>query len=690
MSAPAAALPRTGIGRFSDIFLAAAVLFVVAMMIIPLPQSLLDLLLAMNLGLAITVLLISMYTREPLQFSSFPSLLLLLTLYRLGLNVSATRLILLQGHAGKVIEAFGNFVMGGNYVVGIVVFLILMIIQFIVITNGAGRVAEVAARFTLDAMPGKQMSIDADLNAGLLNEDQARKRRQAIEQEADFYGAMDGASKFVKGDAIASIAIVLVNILGGFAIGVIQLNMPLAQALQTYTLLTVGEGLVAQIPALLISTASGIIVTRVGSESHLGADVGKQLSSNPRVLGMVSALLCAFSLVPGLPMLPFLSIGGLVGVLAFVVRRSQAAQALADSQPETARPADAAQADDMQSLLQVDPLEVEIGFGLVPLANPGAESSLLNRVSAIRRQTAIDLGIILPKIRVRDNLRLEAQQYVFKLRGEEIARGELMTNYFLAIASTGSSERLEGIDTTEPAFGLPAKWISAGQKAAAELGGYTVVDPLSVLTTHLSEVIKRHAADILGRQDVQTLLDNLKTKYPSILDHLVPEPISLSDMHKVLRNLLRERVSVRDLVTVLETLAAHAPESKDTDYLTERVRQGLARSLSNQYRDSDGMVHALTLNPNVENLLAASMSTDPQAKRVRMEPSVAQSLIERTGQAMERLAAQGRQPLVLCSAAVRLPFRRLTERSLPNLAVLSYSEIVPQVEVFAEGMIEAA
>ncbi len=683
--------PLNRLLRQRDIVLPVAVVAVVAMMIVPLPATLVDLLLTVNLSIALIILLVSMYTSEPLAFSVFPSLLLITTLFRLALNISVSRLVLLQAYAGRVVEAFGNFVVGGSYVVGIVVFLILVVIQFVVITNGAGRVAEVAARFTLDAMPGKQMSIDADLNAGIITEAEARRRRREIEQEADFYGAMDGASKFVKGDAIAGIVIMLVNIVGGFVIGVWQHGMSLMQALQTYTLLTVGDGLVSQIPALMISTATGIIVTRAASEADLGADTIRQITANPRAMGIVAALLLGFALVPGLPKLPFLLIGSIAGAAAYGVtrasRRTAAALATTAAAEGAAKPAAPTGPEAVMPLLQVDPMELEIGYGLIPLVDPQEAGNLLDRITRIRRQMALDLGIILPTVRVRDNLQLAPNQYVVKLRGVEVARGELMINQYLAMNPGLAEEAIEGTPTREPAFGLPALWISAGQKERAELLGYTVVDPPSVLTTHLTEVIKAHAAEILSRQDVQTLINNLKNEYPAVVEELIPNVLTLGEVQKVLQNLLRERITIRDLVTILETLADHARQTRDPDALTEYVRQRLARAISAQYRAADGAIHVITLSPRVEQQLTEALKQTDQGTMIAMEPSRAQQLLERLAAEMEKVAAMGYPPVLLCSARLRLAVRRLTERVLSSLVVLSFNEIAPNVEVKAEGMV---
>nr|MBO2478378.1 flagellar biosynthesis protein FlhA [Bacillota bacterium] len=535
--------------RHGDITIVLAVVLIVVMMVVPLPTGLIDLLLAVNISLALLVLMLTMNVRHPLEFSVFPTLLLVLTLFRLALNVSTTRLILLQAHAGSIIQAFGNFVVGGNYVVGFVVFLILVVIQFIVITRGAERVAEVAARFTLDAMPGKQMSIDADLNAGLITEEQARQRRLDIQREADFYGAMDGASKFVKGDAIAGLIITAVNILGGFAVGVGQRGMDISEALQRYTLLTVGDGLVTQIPALLIATATGIIITRAASEASLGRDVTGQLAAEPRVLMVAAGTLVAFALIPGLPFVPFMALAVLMGGLGMVARREQERSKAPPPKPQP-EPAADRRPESVLGLLHVDPMEIEIGYGLIPLVDVEQGGDVLERISMIRRQMALELGIVVPSIRIRDNMELNANAYVVRIKGVEVGRGELMPTHYLAMDS-GATAKIPGIETREPAFGLPALWISPSDRAAAEQAGYTVVDASAVLATHLTEIIRRHAADLLGRQETKALLDKVKEEFPAVVEELVPELLSIGEVQRVLQGLLREGVPIRNLVVIL-------------------------------------------------------------------------------------------------------------------------------------------
>ena len=675
--------------RYSDIALAAGVMTIIGMMVIPLPPVLIDLLVATNIAVAITILLTAMYTKDVLAFNVFPSLLLLVTLFRLAINVSSTRMILLQADAGRIIESFGLFVVGGSVVVGIVIFLVLLVIQFVVITNGAGRVAEVAARFTLDAMPGKQMSIDADLNAGILTEQEARTARRLITQEADFYGSMDGASKFVRGDAIAALIIVAINLIGGIAIGVLQRGLSAGEAASTYALLTVGDGLVSQIPALLVSTATGLIVTRAASDGHLGIEIGRQLLSNPRALFIVAAVLAAFGLVPGLPSFPFLAIAATMGGIGYVVRAQRQAE-----EEEVAEAAEVEQeersqsVDSVMSILQLDPLEIEVGYGLIPLVDEEHGGGLLNRITIIRRQLAMDLGIVVPMIRIRDNLQLSGNTYVVKLRGIEIGRGELMVNQYLAMNPGLASEEIEGIETTEPAFGLPARWVSAAEKPRAELLGYTVVDPASVLTTHLRELIERHAPELLSRQDTQHLLNNLKEEYPTVVEELVPGVLTVGEVQGVLQLLLAEGVTVRDLVTICETLADRGKQTKEPELLADAVRVALARQITMQNRSEGGALHAITLHPRLEQTLAAALQTTEMGTALVVEPALLQRLLAAVASEMERAAVSGKHPVFLTSARIRRPLRKLLERSLPTLPVLAFAEVVGSVEVEAVGMVE--
>jgi len=676
-------VPLRRLFTYSDVIVSGAAILIVLMMIVPMPTVLLDALLALNISIAITVLLVTMYTQEALQFSVFPSLLLVLTLFRLALNISATRAILLNGYAGHVIDAFGNFVIGGNYAVGFVVFLILVIIQFVVITNGAGRVAEVAARFTLDAMPGKQMSIDSDLNAGLITEQEARERRQKVAREADFYGAMDGASKFVRGDAIAAIVILLVNVIGGFIVGMAQQGLGILEALQRYTLLTVGEGLVAQIPALLISTATGIIVTRAAASSALGQDTVSQLLAQPRVLNIVAGALVVLGLLPGLPKIPFFLLAAGAFTMASLLHQNLRVQEVAQERQHVAqRPP-----ENVNELLAVDRMGLEIGYALIPLVDTQQNGDLLERITLMRRQIALDVGIVVPPIRIRDNMQLPPNTYSIKLKGVEIARGEVLPRSYLAMNPGNVRETIEGIPTKEPAFGLSALWIDENGRRRAEAAGYTVVDATSVIITHLQEVIKAHAAEILTRQDVQSLVETLRPTQSAVVDELIPNLLSLGEVQKVLGNLLRERVPIRDLGTILEALADGARVTKDVDQLTELARRALARMLCQRYRSPDGNIYVTTLDPNVEQTLLEALQPTEQGTFVAIEPSLAQRILDRLKEQVERMVTVGYTPIVLCSPKVRAWFRKLTERAFPNLIVLSYSEIVAGVDVEAVGTV---
>ncbi len=674
--------------RSKDIALAIGLVIIVALMIIPLPAAAVDVLVAANLALSIGVILLTMYISQPMEFSVFPTFLLLVTLLRLGINISASRLILLEASAGKVIETFGTLIVGGNYVVGIVIFLMLMIIQFVVINSGAGRVAEVSARFTLDAMPGKQLSIDADLNAGLIDETDARTRRRAIETEADFYGAMDGASKFVRGDSIAAIIIMLVNIIGGFVIGMLQHNMDVMQALQTYSLLTVGAGLAVQIPALLVSTAAGLIVTRSTSDKSLGTDLFGQLS-NFNALAVGAGIIGIMVFVPGLPKLPFIMVSAGLGTAAYFVQRVKAkesnaiestADAAVSDEPETP--------EDMLNMVVIDPMELEIGYNLIPLIDNDASDNLLKRITGIRRQIMAELGLILPVVRIRDNLRLQPTQYRIKIRGQEVAKGELMLDHQLAIPGSEADENMKGIKTTEPAFGLPALWISDAEQGRAELMGYTVVNSLSVLSTHLTELVRGYAPDLLNRQMVQEMLNQLKSRSPASVEGVIPELIALSEFQSILRNLLRERVPIRDLSGILEVVANNASITRDPNILAEAVRQTMAHTLSSMYRDDISTLHVFTLAPQLESALRSSLGATDTGVGFQVDASLAQAVLNRTGEQMEVMAHQGFMPLLLCPRELRLAFRRLVEQTLPNLIVLAYSEVSSGTKVKAHGMVE--
>ena len=677
-------------GKYGDLLAPAAIIMMVVMMVVPLPPVLLDLLLAFNLTLALVVLLVTMFTTEPLQFSIFPSLLLVTTLFRLALNVSSTRLILLRGYAGQIIRQFGQFVVGGNAVVGFIVFLILVIIQFVVITRGAERVAEVAARFTLDAMPGKQMAIDADLNAGLISEEGARQRRRDIEREADFYGSMDGASKFVKGDAIAGLIITIINLFGGVVTGMLQRGMDLGEASQTYSLLTVGDGLVSQIPALLISTATGIVVTRAASEASLGRDLVGQLFAQPQVLRIAAVMLIGFGLVPGLPRLPFFVLGALAFALGLSTQRAM--QQADESEAERQRQEeleDFRKPESALSLLHVDLLEIELGYALVPLADPGG-GDLPERVSVIRRQLASEMGMIVPPIRIVDNVQLRPNSYVVRLRGIEVAQGELLMDRFLSMNPGLENQTFDGIPTREPAFGLPALWIADDVKEQAEMAGFTVVDPPSVLATHLTEVIRRHAHELLGRQETQALLDAFRERSPVVVEELVPGLMTLGEVQKVMQNLLRENVSVRDLGTILETLADLAKSTKDVDVLTEQVRAAMGRQISRAAADESRTVRVITLDQTVEESIMAAIQRSEGGTSLALESGLARKILASLAAETQKLSERGYQPVILCSPLVRLYFKRLTERVARKLVVLSYNELDPDLEVEALGMVSVA
>ncbi|MCC6346330.1 MAG: flagellar biosynthesis protein FlhA [Nitrospirales bacterium] len=672
--------------RRSDLLLAMGIVVILIFMIIPLPPLLLDLSLSFSITLSIVVLLVSSYIRRPLDFSVFPSVLLVATLMRLSLNIASTRLILMYGDqgteaAGKVIKSFGEFVLGGNFVIGFVIFIILVIINFTVITKGSGRIAEVAARFTLDAMPGKQMSIDADLNAGLIDEGEARRRRLDISREADFYGSMDGASKFVRGDAIAGIIIMVINIIGGFLIGVLQKGMPLGEAAKTYTILTVGDGLVTQIPALIVSTAAGLIVTRAASEANLGAEMTKQLLMNPKALGTASGVLTFFGIIPGLPHLPFLTLALATGAGAYFLGRSLRAEEETPAAEEEVK-----SPESLESLLPIDPLSLEIGYGLIPLVEEGG--SLLTRIKSIRKQMATEMGFIVPPVHIKDNLALKPMGYSFLIKGVEVASADVIFNKYLAIAPGAEREKIEGIPAKDPAFGLPAVWIDERDMERAQLAGYTVVDVPSVITTHLTEIIKNHAHELLGKQDAQKLLDNVSKTHPKVVEDLIPGVMSLGVVQKVLQNLLRERVSIRDIQTVLETLSDYGTVAKDAELLTEYVRQALARSITKQLQNADGSISVILLDPRVERSIVESVQTAPQGSYLSLDPVMIEKITESIRKSYEAGVVKGFQPVLLCSTAVRRFVRKLAERVSGGIMVVSHGEIVPNTKVYSIGSVK--
>ncbi len=675
----------------ANLYLAAGVVSILLVMILPLPALLLDILLSASITFSLIILLTSLYIKTPLEFSTFPSLLLMTTLFRLSLNIASTRLILLHGNegtaaAGHVIKSFGQVVIGGNYFVGFIIFIILVIINFIVITKGSGRIAEVAARFTLDAMPGKQMSIDADLNAGLIDEKEARRRRASIAREADFYGAMDGASKFVRGEAIAGLLIMLMNIVGGFIVGVLQFRMPFLSAAQTFTILTIGDGLVSQIPALMISTAAGIIVSRAASEQNMGIELEKQFRLQPQAILLSSGILFFLGLIPGLPHIPFIGLSLVVGLLGYSVfkeqRRMEREQAK-EAQQIVPSPSP----EQVESFLSLDRLELEVGYGLIPIVDEEQNGDLLERIRSIRRQFATELGMVVPPLRVRDNLQLKPGEYRVLIKGNEVARGEMMPGYVMALSPGEVKRTLDGISTKEPVFGLPAIWIPEKRKEEAQFAGYTVVDISTIITTHLSEILRSHADELLGRQDVQKLLDRLAQQHPKAVEELTPQLLSLGTVQKVLQNLLKERVSIRDFLTIVETLADYGLHTKDPEVLTEYVRQKLARSIVKQYETPEGVLPLITLDQHTEDMLRDRIQKGEYGTNLCLEPSLSQKMVVNIHQVIERIAHKNYQPVILCSPALRRHLKRLLDRILPQVAVLSHSELPPQAKIQSLGTV---
>ena len=676
--------------KHSDLAAAVAVVTVVLMLIVPLPSFLVDLMVSANLAGALAILIGTMYVPRALDMAAFPSLLLLTTLFRLAINISVTRLILLHGNAGGVVHSFGKFVVGGNLVVGLVVFMILVIIQFVVITNGAGRVAEVAARFTLDAMPGKQMAIDADLNAGLITEELAKERRKDVSREADFYGAMDGASKFVKGDAVAGLVIVAINLLAGMAIGVVQQHMSFGNAISHFSILTVGDGLAAQLPALLISTATGILVTRSASDGNLGRDISNQLVSQPRAPMMAGGLIVAMGLVPGLPKLPFFIVGGVVFLIGRQLKGNAAEEALrkkAEAVLETNQAALPAPGDAAVGALAVDPLELAIGFGLVPLVDQQAGGALLARVGVVRRQLAGDLGIVIQPVRIHDDAMLQSHEYSIRVRGSEVARGRIIPGHRLAINPGGAVMEIAGIPTTEPAFGLPAVWIEEGARAEAEALGYTVVDSESVIVTHLTETIRRHVDELLTRQETKKLVDTLKDLNAAVVEEVIPDRLGLGEVQRVLQQLLREGVPIRDLGTILETIGDRASVTRDPMLLAEYARQALGRTITSGFLDDMATLRAITLDPALEQEVVESLSLTTEGEFLAMDPNRAQALVQGLSGHVDRATASGLRPVLICSSRVRRHLRRLLENAFPQLPVITYNEIVSGVRVETTGMV---
>jgi len=685
--------------RYGDLWLVAALFGTILLLILPIAPVLLDLLLSLSIGLSLLTLLVILYLRKPAEFTGFPTLLLFITLFRLALNVASTRLILLDGYAGHIIEAFGNFVVRGNYVVGMVVFLILVLINFIVITKGAGRIAEVAARFTLDALPGKQMAIDAELNAGLINESEARTRRRTVEEEADFYGAMDGASKFVRGDAIAAILITLINIIGGFAIGIMQKGMTMGESLQRFTLLSIGDGLVSQIPALITSIAAGILITRATAKNDLGRELGRQLLFYPRALTMLSAMLGVLALIPGLPTLPFLTLAVITGFLSYSIHKHGLPEMASATTPATAAgmngktgeakatgagaatAAEAKATDKLENLLTLDTLQIELGYGLVAMADTRKGGDLLERVTGVRRTFAQDMGVLIPPIRLRDNLQLGTNEYRFLLKGNPIAQGQLMPNNWLAMNATNSKTTLKGVPTVEPVFQLPATWVTDAERKSAEIAGYTVVDAPSVLVTHLSESVRRHCHEVLTRQDVQVLLDNLKQTHPAVVNELIPAQLSIGQVQRILQNLLAEGISIRNLADILEKIGDHAAYTKNPDELSEHARRVLGPQLTNPFQTESGGLRAITIDPRLEQQLAQGVRQSPTEVSLVIEPKLARHVIEALSKFVQQMLSAGQQPVVLCAPHLRLAFRRFFENTFSDLAVLSYAEVPARVQV---------
>lgn len=673
--------------KIRELGVLAGVIMIIAMLIIPLPPWMLSFFIIINITLSLLVLLTAMNMKEALEFSIFPSIILLLTLFRLGLSVSTTRAILANGDAGEVVDAFGNFVIGGNILVGLVVFMILVLIQFIVITKGSERVAEVAARFTLDAMPGKQMSIDADLNAGMISEREARERRGKVSGEADFYGSMDGATKFVKGDAIASIIMVVINLLFGIIIGVLQMDLPIGEAAVKFSRLTVGDGIVSQIPALLISTATGIVVTRAASDGSLGADITGQLFAHSKLLYVAGGTIILLGLFTPIPDIMTIPVGATLIIGAYLMSRKKP-----ETEDELLEIEEEVASDGMKSpenvvnLLNVDPIEFEFGYGLIPLVDAGQGGDLLDRVVMIRRQLALELGIVIPVVRIRDNIQLQPNEYRIKIKGNEMARGELLLDHFLAM-SPGDDDSIEGIDTIEPSFGLPAKWITEQAKEDAEMLGYTVVDPPSVVSTHLTEMIRANAHELLGRQETKQLVDHLRETYPILVEELTPTPLSIGEIQKVLSKLLRENVSVRNLPIIFETLSDYSKLTSDTDILTEYARQALARQITSQYVAGQPALKVITVSGKVEKLLADSIQQTDHGNYLAMDPQESQIVLESIAKEVERVSFMEQSSIILCSPAVRMYLRQLTERYFPQIPVLSYNELDAAIEIQSVGVV---
>ncbi|MBE6071770.1 MAG: flagellar biosynthesis protein FlhA [Clostridium butyricum] len=672
-----------------DVMVAIGIICIIVMMIVPLPEIVLDLLLAFNITISIVIILITMFTTNVLQLSIFPSLLLITTLFRLALNISSTRLILSEAKAGAIIEAFGEFVIGGNYVVGIIIFLILIVINFMVITAGSGRVAEVSARFTLDAMPGKQMSIDADLNSGLIDEREAIKRREDLQAEADIFGAMDGASKFVKGDATAGLIITAINIIGGIVIGVLQKDMSIGDAAQTYVRLTVGDGLVSQIPALLISTAAGILVTTSGSKENLGNTLTKQLTAFPVVSAVASGIMLFLAMVPNMPKLPFLMASGAAGALAYILYKEENNKLISEtiSEEDEIIEAERKEPENVMNLINVEPMEVEIGYGLIPLADESTGGDLLQRIASVRRQCAIEMGIVVQPIRIRDNLQLKTNEYVIKIRGTVVVSSELMPSMLLCMDPTGDNSDIQGIKTIEPTFGLPAVWINKDQREEAEIKGLTVVDPTTVMVTHLTETIKTHSYELLGRQEVKLIIDNIKEKYSAVVEELIPDLMTIGEIQKILQSLLREKVPIKDIVTILESLADNSRNTRDLEVLTEYVRFSLARTICNQIVDENKTINVITLSPDIEEIISSNIQKSVQGSFPTVDPETTTRILTSIRNTVESVYFYNNQPVILVSPNIRGVFRKLIEMVFPHIMIISLNEVPNDVQINSEGVV---
>lgn len=683
-------MEKLGLKKRTDILVGFGIIGIILMIIIPLPPFLLDIMLAINIGLSVLILLMTIFSTSILELSIFPTILLVTTLFRLGLNISSTRLILGQGYAGNVIESFGSFVVGGNYVVGIIIFLIIVIIQFVVITNGSSRVSEVSARFTLDAMPGKQMSIDADLNAGAIDEKTARKRRTELQQEAEFYGSMDGASKFVKGDAIAGIIITTINILAGIVIGVVMLDMDFMESIQTYTRLTIGDGLVSQVPALIISTSAGILVTKVNGDENFSTQLGKQLISIPKAVIMAGIVLILLGLLPGLPKLSFFTLGAGAIFIGYTLKKEEKEaeeEALYEIEAAPTAEESLENAEDVSSLLNVEPIEIEIGYGIIPLADESSGGDLLQRIVSVRRQCAIDMGIIVHPIRIRDNLQLNPNQYTIKIKGIPVTTYELMPNMLLCMNPMGMDVDLDGISTKEPTFGLDALWIEKDKAEEAELYGFTVVDPTTILVTHLLETIKSKSHELMGRQEVKAIIDATREKYSAVVEELIPDLMTLGEVQKVFQNLLKEKVSIKDRVTILETLADNARNTKDLELLTEYVRMAMSRSICLELIDENNSIVVTTLSMEIENLVANSLQRSVNGRYPAIDPETTNKIFKGIQSTIESVNFNNNRPIVLVSPKIRAPFRKLVEMVFTNLTILSLNEIPNDVQIKSQGVI---